>query len=116
MKVVYIAGPFRGKDSWEIKQNINRAAALALECWRAGYVALCPHTNTADFQGAAPDNVWLEGDLELLSRCDALLTTDNWKESQCACKEVEFAQLRGIPIFHSLVQMQIDFPVYELLD
>ena len=59
MKVVYIAGPFRGPNAWEIEQNIRRAESLALEVWRAGAAALCPYTNTRFFQGAAPDDVWL---------------------------------------------------------
>ena len=31
MKVGYIAGPFRGPNSWEIENNIRRAETLALE-------------------------------------------------------------------------------------
>lgn len=68
MRVVYIAGPFRAENAWEIEQNIRRAEEAALELWRAGAAVLCPHTNTRYFQGAAPDHVWLEGDLELLRR------------------------------------------------
>lgn len=28
MKVIYVAGPFRAPNSWEIEQNIRRAEAL----------------------------------------------------------------------------------------
>ena len=63
MKVVYVAGPFRGRDSWEIESNIRRAEALALEVWRAGAAALCPHANTRFFQGAADDGVMIGGGL-----------------------------------------------------
>ena len=110
MKVIYIAGPFRGASSWDIEQNIRRAESLALECWRSGYAVICPHANTRYFQGAAPDEVWLEGDLELLRRCDAVLTTDNWKASKGACAEVNEAMERGIPVFNTLVSLQCEFP------
>lgn len=102
MKVVYVAGPFRGPNSWEIEENIRRAERLALQVWRAGAAALCPHTNTRFFNGAADDAVWLAGDLELLARCDAVILTPNWRESSGARAEHDFATGRGIPCFHSI--------------
>lgn len=105
MRVVYIAGPFRGPNAWEIEQNIRRAEALALEVWRAGFAALCPHTNTRFFQGAAPDEVWLAGDLELLGRCDAVLLTLDWQRSSGARAEVDYAKTRGIPVFETLAEL-----------
>lgn len=102
MKVVYIAGPFRGPNAWEIEQNIRRAEEQALLVWRLGAAALCPHTNTRFFQGAAPDDVWLNGDLELLARCDAVYAITGWLASSGARAEVEFAQEHGIPVCVSL--------------
>lgn len=105
MKVIYIAGPFRGPNSWEIEQNIRRAETLALEVWRAGFVALCPHTNTRFFQGAAPDDVWLLGDLELLRRCDAILMTKDWEKSIGAKTEHEFAITHRIPVYYNIAEL-----------
>lgn len=105
MKVVYIAGPYRGRDAWEIEQNIRRAEALSLEVWRAGAAALCPHTNTRFFQGAADDSVWLEGDLELLSRCDAVLMTPDWERSTGARAERDHAEREGIAVFYTLPEV-----------
>ncbi len=102
MRVVYIAGPFRGKSSWDIEQNIRRAEELALEVWRAGYACLCPHTNTRFFQGAADDHYWLDGDLEMLARCDAVLLTPDWARSSGARAEAAQADRLGIPVFESL--------------
>lgn len=103
--VIYIAGPFRGKDHWEIAQNIRRAETLALEVWRMGAAALCPHLNTMHFQGAAPDQLWLEGDLAMLAKCDAVLMTEYWERSAGARAEREFAAGRDIPVFFSLTQL-----------
>jgi nucleoside 2-deoxyribosyltransferase len=85
-----------------MEQNIRRAEALALECWRAGYATICPHSNTRFFQGAAPDGVWLNGDLEILRRCDALVLTPDWDRSSGARAEVSFALKHGIPVLHSV--------------
>lgn len=102
MKVVYIAGPFRGPSAWAIEQNIRRAEEAALEVWRLGAAALCPHTNTRFFQGAAPDDVWLTGDLELLRRCDAVLLVVGWDQSSGARREKEVAEEIGLPVFDAL--------------
>lgn len=67
--------------------------------------ALCPHTNMRFFQNAAPDEVWLDGDLELLKRCDAVLMTDNWKQSSGARAEHDFALSLGLRIFYSLTEL-----------
>lgn len=106
IKVVYIAGPFRGPSAWDIEENIRRAERLALEVWRAGYAALCPHTNARFFQGAAPDEIWLAGDLELLRRCDAVLLTPDWQKSSGAHAEREEALRVGIPVFEALTALQ----------
>lgn len=102
MKVVYIAGPFRASSGWEIEQNIRRAECLALEVWRAGFAVICPHTNTRFYSGAAPDEIWLEGDLELLRRCDAVLLLPKWRESSGTCAEVTEAMKCGIHVFDLL--------------
>ncbi len=102
MEVVYIAGPFRGPNTWEIEQNIRRAEALALEVWRAGAVAICPHTNTRFFQGAAPDDVWLKGYLEVVGRCDAVLLTSDYLDSEGAISERNKGLLKGKWIFNAI--------------
>ena len=100
--VIYIAGPFRGPNAWEIEANIRRAETLALEAWRAGFAAICPHTNTRFFQGAAPDDIWLNGDLAILGRCDAILMTADWMASVGAIAEHSFAQDHDMLIFYGL--------------
>ncbi len=105
-KVVYIAGPYRGANTWEIESNIRRAEALALDVWRAGAAALCPHANTRFFQGALPDSVWLKGDLAMLAKCDAILMTDNWSQSVGACAERDFAVQHDIPVFYGVAALR----------
>lgn len=99
MKVIYVAGPFRASNAWEIELNVRRAEETALEVWRMGAAAICPHTNTRFFQGAAADSVWLEGDLEILRRCDAVLMVRGWRRSRGAAAERSLALDLGIPVF-----------------
>jgi hypothetical protein len=106
MKVVYVAGPFRAPNSWEIEENIRRAERLSLEVWRLGAACVCPHTNTRFFQGAADDSVWLDGDLAILGRCDALLLTHDWARSSGARAEKQYADERAIPVFKTLDELK----------
>ena len=69
MKVVAVIGPFRADTEYERRKNIAIAEELALQVWRLGCFAMCPHLNSAHFQDAAPDEVFLAGGLEILGRC-----------------------------------------------
>lgn len=93
MKVIYICGPYRGRRL----ANILRARSAALFVWRCGGVALCPHLNTAFFDRYAPDETWLNGDLTLMARCDAVWAIAGWRESEGARREVGEAERMGIP-------------------
>lgn len=112
MRLVYVAGPFRGKSHWEIAENIRNAERLALEVWRAGAAALCPHANTAHYQDAAPDHLWLNGDLEMLARCDAMLMTPDWQRSSGARAEHEFALKNGIQVLYTIDALKVWLAVH----
>jgi len=100
MKVIYVAGPYRGKSEWEVTQNIRRAEQTAIECWKKGWSVICPHKNTAHFGGILPDYVWLEGDFEMIRRSDAICMIDGWQESVGAKHELEEAQESGLEIYY----------------
>ena len=99
MRILYIAGPYRSTTEWGVEQNIAKAEAIALACWRKGWAVFCPHKNTAHFGGAADDSIWLQGDLEFLIRSDALLAIPGWEKSEGAKREVAVAESIGIPVF-----------------
>lgn len=106
MKVVYIAGPYRAASEWQVLENIRRAESLALEAWKLGAAVICPHKNTAFFGGAAPDETWLKGDLEILGRCDAILCVPGWEQSVGAKGEVQLARSLGLPVFQLISELQ----------
>ncbi|KKN42487.1 hypothetical protein LCGC14_0712970 [marine sediment metagenome] len=108
MPVVYIAGPFRGPSSWAIEQNIRRAETLALKVWKMGAAVICPHANTRFFQGEGEDDIWLQGDLEMIRRVNAILMTNDWQRSSGARDELEFANELQIPAFFESYDDELD--------
>ncbi len=101
MRVIYIAGPFRAENAWEVEQNIRLAETAALAVWRYGAVPLCPHTMNRFYQGAASVEVWLKGDLELLRRCDAVLVVGDFTKSVGTREEIRVAtEEMKIPVFY----------------
>lgn len=107
MKVIYIAGPFRGKTPWDVELNIRRAEEASLEVANLGAMPLCPHTCTRFFDGQLNAQFWLDGTMEMMRRCDALLAIDRWTESAGAQGEVKEAQRLGIPVFTNLRSLRV---------
>ena len=107
-KVLYIASPYRSdKGEWYVRQNIRIAEEAAVFIWSNGGVALCPHLNTAMFGGVNGllDSVWLEGDIELLRRCDAVWMVGEWRQSQGAQQERAFAMEGGYPVLYNKTEV-----------
>lgn len=100
-RVIFISGKYRGKDYAEIEANIQHAREAAIRLWQSGdYAVICPHLNTAHFDGLADDSVWLEGALELLKRSDAIYMLKNWTTSAGAVEEHRHALLAGKEIIY----------------
>lgn len=92
--VAYVAGPYR--NSTEGKE---RAKRLAKVLWRQGYAVICPHTNSLDFEIDIPnDKLFLDGYLELLTRCDVMYVIEGWRDSEGTLAEIELAEKLGIPV------------------
>jgi hypothetical protein len=98
MKVAYIAGPYRSKTIRGVVENIRRAEQVAIKYWLKGYAVICPHKNTALLDGVAADDVWLNGDLEILKRCDVIVMIEGWQWSLGAAAELEFARKHGLEV------------------
>ncbi len=97
-KVVFISGAYRNGSHQGIEDNIQHARREAIKLWQQGYVVLCPHLNTAHFDGLCSDGVWLDGDIELMIRCDAVYFLNNWQQSVGAKQEYEIAKERGLEL------------------
>jgi hypothetical protein len=109
IRLIYVAGAFRSNatpyNQWEQVQNIREAEALGLAVWKLGAAAIVPHLLTEHFQGALPDAVWLERDLEIMRRCDGVLLVPNWPTSVGATAEKIEAERVGLPVFETLREL-----------
>lgn len=105
MRLVYIAGPFRGPTTWDIHRNVCRAEAAALEVARLGAMPLCPHKNTEHFQGQLSDVFWCAGTMEMLRRCDAMYVLPDSEASMGTQAEIDGARQRGIPVFLTFAEL-----------
>lgn len=98
MKLIYISGPYSNGD---VDTNVENAVLALHEVMDAGHVAFCPHlSHYAQMSRWRPYNQWIEADLKLLSKCDALVRLPG--DSQGAEIEVEFAGYRGIPVYYGM--------------
>ena len=98
MRVIYVSGSYRNETIGGLFQNIIHARDSAIKLWQGNWVVICPHLNTFLMDGLCGDRVWLEGDLELLSRCDAIYMLNNYQDSQGALEELELAKKLGLEI------------------
>lgn len=95
--IIYVAGPYRCPIKKGIQHNIDRALVAAQRLWNLGYVAFCPHSNSAHFTGE--DWWYLRGYLEVLSRCDAIYVLKGSENSRGTQAEIAEAQRLGLPIY-----------------
>jgi len=101
MRVLYIAGKYSDKDDTKQLANIRHAGQAAIAMWRKGYAVICPHLNTALFDWTYPEverNVWIDGDLEILRRCDVVYFLKGYEESEGAMLEFKLANDLGLEI------------------
>lgn len=102
MKVFYIAGPYRADTERGVLENIRAAEAVAVEVWKAGHVALCPHLNSRLMGGICDDKVFLNGAIELMKRCDAVVFVPGWEKSKGTLAEYDEAQKLNLPVFNNI--------------
>jgi len=104
MKVVYVAGPYTGKDKIERNINIEVARKYGLRLWELGFAVITPHLNTMQMDDYidVPPEIFYAGDLAILKKCDAIFMVDTWKDSVGAKREHEFAKENNIPIFYKI--------------
>ena len=100
-RVIYLASPYRAKDEWGVWTNIVSAHISAKQLWDKGYAVISPVSNSA-WMGEMDDfEKWMEGDLEILSRCDILVLNHGWQKSRGCRMEYDRAIALGLRIYSS---------------
>jgi len=101
-RIIYVAGPYHHQTEEGKRENILHAIRVALRLWELGFFVICPHCNTANFEFYTnlPQEVWGEGYLEILKRCDAIFMMRNWETSEGAKSELEVAIERGMAVYY----------------
>lgn len=100
--IVYLAGPYRGKAPHPTTQeNIEQAHAIAAELWEKGYIVICPHKNTENFEAMTTldHDEFVRRDLQIVERCDAMVMLPGWDQSGGAMVERGHANHLGIPVW-----------------
>lgn len=111
-EVCYVAGPYRAETENGVASNIHRAEKVAIALWQQGYSCLCPHKNTSFLGGVVEnDQVWLDGDLLMMIRCDFVVLVEGWSLSSGTCTEIEIAFKYDIPVYTSIVSFQNRTPL-----
>ena len=94
-ELVYIAGPYSNPNPAIRQTHIAYAALWAMHYWKMGYPTICPHKNTANFDGGLSEKHFLKGDLEILKRCDIIVFIPGWNYSAGARIEHDYAVKHG---------------------
>jgi len=82
-----------------VAQNVRNAIEAGLEVRKAGHVPIIPHlSHFIHIIWPKDYRYWMEWDLDLIKRCDALIRLPG--ESAGADEEVEFALERAIPVYY----------------
>jgi hypothetical protein len=98
--VIYLASPYRARDEWGVWTNIVSAHIAAKQIWNKGHACVSPVSNTA-FMGEMDDfDKWMRGDLEILSRCDAICLNFGWEKSEGCRMEYSKAVELSLAIYY----------------
>jgi len=98
MRIAYIVGPYRAETYQRRQENIAKAAIVAKEFWKRDFAVICPHMNSANFDGLIPDDSFLQGGLDFLLHLnpgtlkDVVVAMPGWMSSQGSRAELQMAK------------------------
>lgn len=101
MKKIYIAGPYRGSNAWDVEQHIRRAEELGFRVAEMGGLPVIPHTMYRYWDGTLTDDFWLACGGDLLDVCDAVCVVAGYQRSRGTLAEISRAVMSGMRVFYS---------------
>ena len=98
--IAFVSGKFRGKNHWEIHNNVLKAEAVIPKLTEMGYAPVVPHKITEHFQGLFPDKTYLDMCLMIIRALkpgrDIIYLLKEWRDSKGAVEEYYLAKDLGI--------------------
>lgn len=105
--VVYISGPVtKGNRNWNVYQGFEAQRELT----ESGYAPINPIASATypfAWEEGFPHETWMEVDLALVARADAVLRLPG--ESRGADEECAFADFKGIPVYGTVDDLKRGF-------
>lgn len=104
--VVYISGPLNASttDGWFT--NIHYAREWCRILWQMGVTPICPHLNSLFMEGVVPYDDFLDGDLELIRRSDAVFMVGKFGSSKGAGLEMAYAKSIKTPVLMNITDLR----------
>ena len=93
-RLIFVSGPYNARTEEEKRANIWHAVRVACRLWELGFFVICPHLNSANFEFYTnlDESVWVEGDLEMVRRCDCVFMLKGYETSTGSLMELELAE------------------------
>jgi len=88
MRVIYVAGPYRG----EIKYNVLKAAAVGKLLRQCGKAVIVPHMESLFFPESLTEDEWVEHGIDLLHCVDTVVLVPEWYDSPGTRNEIDYAK------------------------
>jgi len=108
LELLYVAGRYRSASAAEVERNIRFAEQFGMLAAETGlWFPVIPHANTMHWERiwGFDDEFYLQGTMELMRRCDALLLIPGAETSDGAIAEVLEAQRLNMNIFYNWEQL-----------
>ena len=100
MKIIYIAGAYSSDSRHQQYLNVKHATEATHRLLCEGYSVVCPIITYAFFDWVydLTNRTFMDADLVLLRRCDAIYMLNNWKSSKGARAEYKLTKMLGLEI------------------
>ena len=102
MMNIYISGPITGIDPDRCELNFS-LAKTAIEA--KGHYGVSPWHIAKHLPESFEHRDYMDVDMVILEKMDALLLLDGWEESRGCTKEFGFACRTDLPVFYSIKEL-----------